>query len=755
MLKTLQRIIQQVQSGTDVSESMHRVVCSVKEYFHANACSLYFSDDERGEYVLFAATGLPAEVVGKLRLKFSEGLVGLVAEREEPINVADQHLEPSHRKFSYFDESSLHGFLGAPIINQGKLLGVLVVQQQIEATFSEDAEAFVVTLCAQLATELAQIAVSGSLLTTTRRKRKKRESILTGIPSASGIGMGKAVVVFPLADLEAVPDREAENIELEIEKLEQALQASRDEMRVLHDRAKHSLSITEQALFEAYSRILDSRTLIGEIEAEIRGGQWVQSALRRVIKRHILHFESLEDAYLRERASDFKDLGRRILSYLQNNKPQAIDYPKQTILISEEVTPAALIEVPEGCLAGVISSTGSGNSHVAILARALGAPTVMGVAGLPLVEMEKQDVIVDGYSGQVYLYPSPAVKKEIRELIQEEQELDVELEAIQNESAITTDKKKISLFVNTGLVSDVSVALNVGAEGVGLYRTEMPFLLRDRFPSEEEQRVLYRQLLATFAPRPVVMRTLDIGGDKALPYFSIKEDNPFLGWRGIRISLDHPEIFLQQVRAMLQASSGFNNLRIMLPMITNVNEVESALHLIRQAYEEVHAEDEAVVFPQLGLMIEVPSAVYQAYDLALRVDFLSVGSNDLIQYLLAVDRNNPRVAELYNALHPAVLQALQHVAVAGRRARVPVSICGEMASDPMAIVLLMAMGYKILSISPRALPRSKWVVRRFSMAEAKKLLHEVLKMDDPVEVRVHMEMALDNAGLGGLIRAGR
>ena len=549
--------------------------------------------------------------------------------------------------------------------------------------------------------------------------------------------------------------RETEDFDGEFAKFETALTAAREEMQVLQNRAKNKLSVAEQALFEAYSRILDSRTLMGEVETEIKNGQWAQGALKRVIKKHILHFESLDDPYLRERASDFRDLGRRVLSQLQDQKKQAIEYPKQTILVSEEVTPSALMEVPENSLAGVVSATGSANSHVAILARALGAPTVMGAAGLAAVDVDGNEVIVDGYSGQLYLQPTAAVKKEFRELIAEEEQLDAELEEIKHEPAITTDKKKISLFVNTGLVSDVNLALNVGAEGVGLYRTEMPFLLRDRFPSEEEQRVLYRQLLATFAPRPVVMRTLDIGGDKALPYFPVTEDNPFLGWRGIRISLDHPELFLQQVRAMLQASIGFNNLRIMLPMITNVNEVESALHLIRQAYEEVCEEHENIAFPQLGLMIEVPSAVYQAYDLALRVDFLSVGSNDLIQYLLAVDRNNPRVAQLYNGLHPAVLQALQQVARSGRRAKIPVSICGELASDPMAIVLLIAMGYKILSMSPRAIPRSKWVIRQFGMAAAKKLLDEVLKMDDPVEVRVHVEMALDHAGLGGLIRAGR
>ena len=280
-------------------------------------------------------------------------------------------------------------------------------------------------------------------------------------------------------------------------------------------------------------------------------------------------------------------------------------------------------------------------------------------------------------------------------------------------------------------------------------------MLRDRFPSEEEQRIMYRQLLNTFAPKPVIMRTLDIGGDKALPYFPVVEDNPFLGWRGIRVMLDHPELFLQQVRAMLTASVGLNNLSIMLPMISSISEVEAADRLIQQAYDELSNEGLDISLPLLGVMIEVPAAVYQAYELAKRVDFISVGSNDLIQYLLAVDRNNPRVANLYNGFHPAVIRALHAVVKAAHKAGKRVSICGEMASDPIAAILLLGMGYDALSMSARSLLRIKWTIRNFTFERAQSLLKEVLKIDDPVEVRVHLEMAMEEAGLGGLIRAGK
>ena len=298
-------------------------------------------------------------------------------------------------------------------------------------------------------------------------------------------------------------------------------------------------------------------------------------------------------------------------------------------------------------------------------------------------------------------------------------------------------------------------ALRCGAAGVGLYRTEVPFLVRDRFPGEEEQRRTYRQVLEAFVPAPVTVRTLDIGGDKLLPYFPVQEDNPFLGWRGIRIALDHPEIFLTQLRAILRASEGLNNLRLMLPMITGVGEIDAAIVLIRRAYQELQEEGVSIEYPQIGVMIEVPSAVYQVQAMARRVDFFSIGSNDLTQYLLAVDRNNSQVAELYDALHPAVLRAIGQVIGDAHRSQRPVSVCGEMAGDPAAALLLLGMGIDSLSMSAASLLRVKWVVRSFSQSQAHALLGEALQLEDGKAVRELANRSLEQAGLGGLIRAGR
>jgi phosphotransferase system enzyme I (PtsP) len=307
------------------------------------------------------------------------------------------------------------------------------------------------------------------------------------------------------------------------------------------------------------------------------------------------------------------------------------------------------------------------------------------------------------------------------------------------------------LWVNTGLLADVVRAQERGAEGVGLYRTEVPFMIRDRFPSEKEQLAIYREQLKSFHPLPVTMRTLDIGGDKALPYFPISEDNPFLGWRGIRITLDHPEIFLVQIRAMLKASEGLDNLRILLPMISGLRELEESLHLIHRAWSEVRDEGVDIPMPPVGVMIEVPAAVYQIRELARQVDFISIGSNDLTQYLLAVDRNNPRVADLYDFLHPAVLQALKLVVDGGHAEGKPVGICGEMAGDPAAAVLLLALGFDSLSMNSTNLPKVKWLLRQISKRMATELLEQLMSMDNPQVIHSTLQLALRNLGLGRMI----
>lgn len=756
MLTILRHIIQEVSGAQDFREALDIMVQRIANALATQACSVFLLDRRHGEYVLVATQGLNPAAVGKVRVPINKGLIGLVGEREEPLNLDDATRHPNYFHVAEVKEEEYHAFLGTPIIYQRQILGVLMVQQHEPRKYDEAEEAFLVTLSTQLANIIAHAETTGALNDLIdSSKDKKHELIYSGVPGSPGIGMGTGVVIYTALDLNSVPDRKPDDIEEEIRLLDSAFTAVREDMRLLSERLYLSLPAEERALFDVYQRILDSADLGKDVANNIRAGNWAPGALRDVIDMHVRRLESLESEYMRERAEDIKDLGHRVLGYLQKNKRAAPTYAEKTILIGEMLTPANLAEVPEGCLAGVIAARGSSNSHVAICARAMKVPTIMGVGEVPITELQDKEIVLDGYYGQIYVAPSATVRAQFEQLMQEEKKLDAALDEIRELPAETKDGQRVSLLVNTGLGADISVSLSAGAEGIGLYRTEIPFMMRDRFPSSEEQRILYRQLLASFAPRPVILRTLDVGGDKPLSYFPIKEDNPFLGWRGMRITLDHPEIFLSQIRAMLRASVGLDNMRIMLPMITDVAEVDEAMRLIRKAYTELRDGNDEIEMPQIGVMIEVPSAVYQSRALAKRVDFLSVGSNDLTQYILAVDRNNTRVANLYDSLHPAVLRALIQTVENGHQEGKHVSICGELAGDPVATMLLLAIGFDSLSMNASSIPRVRWIIRHFTRKKAAKLLQEVLGMESAVMIRCHMELALERAGLASLIRAGR
>ena len=751
MLNTLRKIVQEVNSAKDLKSALTIIVQRVKDAMGSQVCSVYLLDPETNRFVLMATEGLNKRSIGKVSMSPSEGLVGLVGTREEPLNLENAADHPRYRYFAETGEERYASFLGAPIIHHRRVMGVLVIQQKERRQFDEGEEAFLVTMSAQLAGVIAHAEATGSIRGLGRQGKGIQEAKFTGVPGSPGAAVGTAVVVLPPADLEVVPDKTVSDIAAELLLFNQALERVRADMRALSAKLATQLRPEERALFDVYLMMLDDAALGGEVTTVIKTGQWAQGALRQVVGEHVNRFGLMDDAYLRERASDVKDLGRRLLSYLQQARQQNLVYPDNTILVSEELTPAMLGEVPEGKLVGLVSVLGSGNSHVAIFARAMGIPTVMGAVDLPYSKIDGIQLIVDGYHGEVFTNPSDVLRKQYVEVVEEERQLTQGLAALRELPCETLDGHRMPLWVNTGLLADVVRAQERGAEGVGLYRTEVPFIMKERFPSEKEQLAIYREQLAAFHPLPVTMRSLDIGGDKALSYFPIKEDNPFLGWRGIRVTLDHPEIFLVQTRAMLKASEGLDNLRILLPMISGTHELEEALHLIHRAWGEVRDEGTDVPLPPVGVMIEVPAAVYQVRELARQVDFLSVGSNDLTQYLLAVDRNNPRVADLYDFLHPAVLQALRLVVEGAHAEGKPVSICGEMAGDPSSAVLLMAMGFDGLSMNATNLPKVKWLLRQISLGKAKELLAQIMTIDNPQVIHSTLHLALRNLGLSRVL----
>lgn len=747
MLESLRRIVQEVNSAPNLRDALNIIVARVRAAMETEVCSIYLRDGKE-RYVLMASEGLKSEAIGKVSLSRDEGLVGLVASREEPINIENAQSHPRYQYFPETGEEVYSAFLGVPVIHQREVLGVLIVQQNNRRRFDESEEAFLVTMSAQLAGVIAHAEATGGLSDVGQRG----EARFIGVAGAPGVVIGQCVVVSPLADLHAVPVQMTDDVEQELDYFSESLLAVKKDIASLADQLETHLNKEERILFDAYIGLLDDASVGGEVAERIRSGFSAQYAWSEVILEHVAIFSRMEDVYLRERASDVRDLGSRVLAYLQQSSRAEKHYPDNTILVGEELTASNLGEVPVEKLVGIVSLRGSSNSHIAILARSLGIPTVMGAVDFPYTRLEGHDLVVDGYRGSVYSDPSERVRRHYEEILSEDKQLVASLESIKDLPCETIDHHRVELWVNTGLVADAMLSIERGAEGVGLYRTEIPFMLRDRFPSEEEQRLVYREQLSTFAPRPVTMRTLDIGGDKSLPYFPITEDNPFLGWRGIRVTLDHPEIFLGQVRAMLKASEGLNNLRIMLPMVSNVPELEVALMLIYRAYDELVEEGFSVKMPPVGVMIEVPAAVYQVKAFAERVDFLSVGSNDLTQYLLAVDRNNPRVADLYHSLHPGVLCALASIARDARVENTPISICGELAGDPAAALLLVAMGYDVLSMNATNLLKVKSVIRAVSAVQIEQLLDEVMLLADADSVNRRLEDAFKHAGLSRVMR---
>jgi phosphotransferase system, enzyme I, PtsP len=762
MLKVLKRIVQDMTTADHLTDALEILVKHVRIAVNSDAVTIYLLDAQQQSYVLVTTDGLNKQAEFKIRIPATEGLIGLVGRREEPININKFSEHPDYHYNALIGEDHMNAFLAVPIIQHRKLYGVLTIQEVATRYFDDAEEAFLITLAAQLGGIIAHADATGELTRLTQSiidgisHLTHTQTTLHGLACVDGVAIGSAVVIYPPADIETVPRQTTNNVEHEIEIFSKALQVTRDYMYRLSRRMKSNIADHEHALFEAYLHILDQEGLGTEVEQEIHTYKLnAQAALASVIKKHILQFENMKDEYLRERASDFRDIGRRVLAELQSSQRLEVSYPRRSILVGDEITAAALAEVPEGQLAGVIAAKGSNNSHVAILARAMGIPTVMGVRGLKLEQLSRKAIIVDGFCGHVFISPSRTLLYEYKQVMQKEDELNQSLISLRDKPAETTDKHRVILQVNTGLAMDSGMSMSVGAEGVGLYRSEVTFMSKDRFPSEDEQYIIYKQTLKAFAPHAVTMRTLDIGGDKILPYFPVVEENPYLGWRGIRVTLDHPDVFLLQVRAMMRANEGLNNLRILLPMVTTITEVDEATYLINQAYAELLEEGCVIEKPSIGVMIEVPAAAYQARELAKKVDFLSVGSNDLTQYLLAVDRNNFRVAGLYDSLHPAMLRTLMKIIDGGHAVGVKVSICGEMASDPLAVILLIAMGFDSLSMNSSSLPRIKWVIRHFSLATARKILADVLELENSTEIRFYLQKTLDEHGMSDLIRGAR
>ena len=739
----LKSIFQRVAAESSSQKQMELIVSAVHDAMRVAVCSLYIT--YKDELVLAATQGLDPSAVGQVRLKIGEGLVGATAKSRHPINVEDAAARAEFRYFPETHEEKYHGFLSVPIIHLRRLVGVLVVEEEQARKFTGDDEAFLITVASQLAMIIAQV----DLDTLRPDMDAMRTFRVTGIKGAAGIGIGKVRIIED-AGLKKIPDRIITDVECELEAFRKALDQTQEQLVATEAAMTSTLPHDLAAIFSVYRMLIEGGDLSHDIEENIKSGNWAPGAIRHVINRYVNMFEDMEDPYLKARSEDIRSLGSKLYTNLHLLQPEPAEIPEDVVLAGELISITEFAKYRPEQLAGIICYGGSSLSHTAVLANALGIPAVMGTGEIKGLSNGAL-AIVDGHQSQVIVNPADTVVQEFAALREKDRSLNDMLEHLRDEPAMTRDQVRIHLYTNTGLLADISPGLARGAEGVGLYRSEIPFMVHENFPTEDEQYENYRHILSSYNGKPVYIRTLDIGGDKPLPYFPFEEENPALGWRGIRFTLDNSSIFMSQIRAMLRASEGINNLNILLPMVSRVDEIDGFIQLLDDAMEQMLSEGCRISRPPIGIMLEVPGSISLLPFYANRIDFISIGSNDLSQYLLAVDRNNPRVSTMYDHLHPSVLHEVNRTVMEAKRFNLQVSLCGQMASDPMAVVFLVGMGIDILSVSAFNLPKIKWLIRTITYEKAQELLQNALEMENEQLIRSYISDYLNSVGLDALV----
>ena len=762
-LRTLEDISGIILHSHDLQETLDNIVNLVAKRMRSDVCSIYLLENDGETLRLEATRGLSKSSVGRIAMKTSEGLTGMVIEQKGVVAIENAPAHPRYKYFRETREEKFHSFLGIPLFERKSPVGVIIIQTKEQRIFTSDE----VSTLSAIAWQISSIIINAKLLdsirkkeeeraffqheleklkaremgsdTPGRRKNGKQPLSLTGSPASPGFCEGKVYI------LNQRTVREGSGLEKVLPRPEErkrfllALEKAKIHTLYMEKRVAQLVSKEDAAIFHTHLMILEDRGFVSRVLELIDRDYGASRAVCEAVEYYVGAFARMEDPYLRERSADMEDIGRRIIDCLDGNDPSRARLREKRIIVASDILPSDMATLDHDKILGIITERGDLNSHAAIMARSLGIPAVLGIDSLLKNVSLRNEVIIDGNSGHVYINPDDRVKVEYQRLQRDFSSKRKELDELRDLPAETTDGKKVKLYANIGLLSDIRVALANGAEGVGLYRTEFPYMARKAFPNRSEQFGIYQKILDGFKPLPVSIRTLDIGGDKGLPYFAYpKEDNPFMGWRSIRVSLECKDIFRDQLASVLMASP-HGNVRLMFPMISSIDEIFA----IKEILADVKAElfrDGHPFSPDIpfGIMVEVPAAVQTAHMLIREVDYFSIGTNDLIQYTLAADRNNPKVKKYYDPYHPAVLHSIKRVSDVGRAAGKPVSICGEMASDPVNALLLLGMGLTDFSLSAPYIPVVKQAIRRFSSKYAEEMACTVLSMESASEIKKYL-----------------
>jgi phosphotransferase system enzyme I (PtsP) len=762
-LRLLEEVGAIVTRAADLHQGAQGIVETVADHLAMEVCSIYVYDPDQQTLTLWATTGLTESAVGKVQMQLDEGLTGIVVQTLEPVMAVDALAHPRYKYFPETGEERYHSFLGVPVVDRGEPLGVLIVQTSRRRRFTLAEVRLLKAIAVPIAGILARIRLSAHLATKEEERRTLEQRMgavvdrlrnyegqgmprgplraggqtrLVGLGAAPGFGTGRAHLMTAEVSFADLPRDRRQPAKREVARLHSALARAVQELERTKDRIRATVPEIDPALFDAQRLMLEDEIFQTRLEALIQEGRSAEAALEQTVDEFVRQFGELENEYFKDRASDIKDIGQRLLRHLLGVGEAHHRLDKGVVLVASEIVLSDLAIVEQEDLQGIVLASGGVTSHASILAKSLEIPTVVGAEQAEEMIREGDHLIVDGNAGAVFVNPPPEVVREYDRLKREYAAFNRDLETLRELPAETTDGQVVTLSANIGLLADLVMARLHGAEAIGLYRTEVPFLSHRDFLTEGEQVQLYQRIVRGMEGKPVTIRTLDLGADKYPRYLHVPhEANPFLGWRSIRISLEMADVFKAQLRAIARAS-GVGPVRIMFPMISSLEELRRSKELLAEAQEEVRAAGYAFdpAMP-VGIMLEVPSAVYLAPVLAQEVEFFSIGTNDLIQYMLAVDRNNRKVSPLYEPLHPAVLQCVANAVTAAKHAGKRISICGEMAADPMCALLLVGLGLDDLSMGSFFIPVIKRLIRSVSFEAAQNLADEALRLSTVREVK--------------------
>ena len=727
----LRRLREAMAEPVSAQARLDKIVVHIASNMVAEVCSLYVLRSD-GRLELFATEGLNREAVHLTTMRSGEGLVGLIAETAEPLALSDAQAHPA---FSYKPETGEEiylSFLGVPVLRGGNTLGVLVVQNRARRTHSEE-EIEAMQTTAML---LAEMVASGELQSMVRPGEQiavRRPLALEGTAIAEGIGLGHVVLHEPRVVIKQII---AEDLVREERRLNESLAAVRENIERLIELGDDAGAGEHRDVRETIRMFANDRGWLRRLTEAVRTGLTAEAAVERVQNDARAKLQRSTDPYMRERLHDLDDLANRLLHQLtgQSFIAEHDDLPDNAIVVARSMGPAALLEYDRKKLRGLILEDGGASSHVAIIARALGVPAVGDVTNITNLVEAGDAIIVDGSSGDVQLRPQPDVEAAYAEKARLRARRQEQYRSLVDTPCVTKDGVKIDLHMNAGLLIDLPHVAEAGAVSIGLFRTELQFMIAPTFPRMNAQYQLYKSVMDALPDRAVTFRTLDIGGDKVLPYMAkAEEENPALGWRAIRIGLDRPGLLRSQLRALLRAGAG-RELRIMFPMVAQVSEFEEAKKIVHRElqHQKLHGY-ELPTDLKLGIMVEVPSVLWQLDEFMQRVDFLSVGSNDLMQYLFAADRDNKRVASRFDPLSPGMLRALRSIARKANDASKPLTLCGEIGGRPLEAMTLVALGYRGLSMSASSIGPVKAMALGLDTGDAARFVNDLLDSSNGCE----------------------